>query len=366
MAKIRLMDTPADFTKLGVSPDKVEPWEDGRRNQNTAANNWEWWYSDFIFDDGSTAVVQFFTKAGRTIQMSGDHPAINIRIKLADGTELRDNLTFKTSEVSFDTQQCNVIMCDNCFIGDLHTYHIKAHSPKGFGVDVTLTSQSKPYRPGTAYFEIGKPEDFYTWLCVVPTGTASGTLMYQGKTHSVQGTGYHDHQWGSTNFLTEWNHWVWARQRFEGGSLLVFDLVGSAKNDYARIPLAFVQDMNGNLLFENTKEVQCSVLGSYKDEVHSGKNYPNELQYVFEQNGKRLEYHLKETKILEAGGLKSAPLPMKLICRTLGIHHSYTRYLAQGDFVLTDGSETMCRSSELIYEFMYPGDSFEGHMENTD
>lgn len=104
-------------------------------------------------------------------------------------------------------------------------------------------------------------------------------------------------------------------------------------------------------------------MGSYKDEVHSGKIYPNELQYVFEQNGKRLEYHLKETKILEAGGLKSAPLPMKLICRTLGIHHSYTRYLAQGNLVLTGGSETMRRSSELIYEFMYPGDSFVGHME---
>lgn len=362
MASIRLLNKPEDFERLHISPEAPALWEDGRRNSNPAANNWEWWYSDFIFDDGSTAVVQFFTKAGRTIQMSGDHPCIHIRIKLAGGTELNDNLMFKPSEVSFSTEQCDVRMKDNCFTGDLHTYHIRANSPKGYGVDLTLVSTVKPYRPGTAYIEMGAPENFYTWFCVVPTGTVSGTLSYNGQEHQVTGTGYHDHQWGSTNFLTEWNHWVWARQRFEDYSLLILDLVATAKYDYARFPIVFVQDKDGNVVFENTSDVQCKVLSSYRDDVHSGKVYPQELEYTFKNNGKTLQYHLKETKVLEAGGLKSAPLPMKVLCKAMGIKHSYTRYLAQGDMVLTDTNGEIRRSSELIYEFMYPRDTFEGHM----
>ena len=40
----------------------------------------------------------------------------------------------------------------------------------------------------------------------------------------------------------------------------------------------------------------------------------------------------------------------------------YTRYTAAGSLVLSDETGTMERLGELIYEFMYPGSSFKGHM----
>lgn len=362
MARIRLMDRPEDYARLGVNPEKIELWEDGRRNTNLAPNNWEWWYSDFIFDDGSTAVVQFLTKEGRDVGRKGDHPTVHIRIKLADGTELSDSPAFKVSETSYSQEQCDVVMGGNCFKGDLHEYHIQAHSKQGFGVDLKLTSQSKPYRPGSAYFEFGSQENFYTWLCVVPKGEVSGTMTYNGQTHAVHGSGYHDHQWGSTNFLKEWNHWVWARQRFNDYSMLVMDLVGSEKNEYVRFPITFIQDKDGNVIFENTKDVRCKVLKTHHDSVHSDKDYPVELEYVFENNGKRAVYHLVGKKVLESGGMKTVPAVIRLVCKKMGINHSYTRYLADGTLTLTDGENEVKRSSELIYEFMFPGDSFAGHM----
>lgn len=362
MAKLRLMDRPEDYKRLGVNPNKIELWEDGRRNLNTEANNWEWWYSDFIFDDSSTAVVQFLTKEGRDIGRKGDHPTIHIRIKLADGTELSDSPMFKVSETNYSQKQCDVTMGENIFRGDLQEYHIRAISKKGFGVDLTLSSQSKPYRPGTAYFEFGNPENFYTWLCVVPRGEVSGTMTYNGQTHSVHGSGYHDHQWGSTNFLKEWNHWVWARQRFGDYSMLVFDLVASEKNDYFRFPITFIQDKDGNVVFENTKDVRCDVLKSYHDGVHSDKDYPEDIRYVFENHGKKAVYQPTGKQVLETGGLKTAPFIMKLVCKKMGINHSYARYLANGTLTLTDGNTEVKRSAELIYEFMFPGDSYIGHM----
>ena len=41
--------------------DTVLPWEDGLR-LNTDPGNFEWWYFDAHFEDGSTAVIVFATK----------------------------------------------------------------------------------------------------------------------------------------------------------------------------------------------------------------------------------------------------------------------------------------------------------------
>ena len=50
MAKARLMDQPADFEKLGIDPNKVQTWEDGRRDTDTPGTS-EVWYFDAILDD---------------------------------------------------------------------------------------------------------------------------------------------------------------------------------------------------------------------------------------------------------------------------------------------------------------------------
>lgn len=358
MQKIKLMNSPEDYERLGVNPETIEVWEDGRRSGNDSPNDWEWWYSDFIFDDGSTAVVQFFTKAGRKIGHAGDFPSINIRIKLADGTELKDNIDFKVSEASFSTDRCDVRMRGNVFEGNLRSYHVRAHSKKGFGIDVTLESTAKPYRPGSAYIQMGNPEHFYTWFCAVPAGKARGTLTCNGETREVRGTGYHDHQWGNTNFLKEWNHWLWARQRFDDYSMLVFDLTAAKQHDFERLPICFIQDSSGILVFESTELASCDVLSTYLDEKESGKIYPKDIDYVFESNGAKATYRLRQKGIIEAGGLKTAPLPMRLLVHAMGIKHSYTRYLGEGELAFESNGKTIAKKSELIYEFMYPGEDF--------
>src|SRR6516165_5334914 len=54
----RVMDKPADFIKLGVNPNRIEAWEDGRRD-TSAPGHAEIWYLDCHFDDGSTLVLGF-------------------------------------------------------------------------------------------------------------------------------------------------------------------------------------------------------------------------------------------------------------------------------------------------------------------
>ena len=361
MAIARLLDQPDDYKRLGVNPDKVEVWED-RRRDDARPNHWEWWYFDAILDDGTTVVIQFFTKSGMHLKENGDHPSFHIKVTLPDGTLYSESPTFRAKEASYGEDQCNVRFGSNIFKGDLREYVIHVETTKGIGADLKLTSLSKSYRPGTAYFNFGSEEKYYTWLCAVPKGEVTGTLTVGGKTTEVHGFGYHDHQWGNVNFLTEWNHWLWARQSFDDYSMLVFDMVSNKNTEYSRFPIMFIQDKDGNIVFENTHNVTCEVLEEYHDDEASGKDYPKALHYSFENDGKQVDYTLKVKKVLENTGIKNLPAARKLVIGFLGISPSYTRYLASGELVFKNGDEAINRSGELIYEFMFPGNSYKGHI----
>ena len=45
-------DDDLHYKKMGLTKDKVEIWEDGLRTDGSKGN-YEWWYSDFSFEDGT-------------------------------------------------------------------------------------------------------------------------------------------------------------------------------------------------------------------------------------------------------------------------------------------------------------------------
>lgn len=360
MAKARLMNSPEDYKRFGVSPDHIEVWEDGRRT-GPEKGAWEWWYFDSVLDNGINVVIQFFTKSGGHTNSDKDHPKFKIRVTLPNGKEYKQGPTFSTDECSWSRLQCDVRYGKHYFTGDLKDYAIHVDPINGLGADLKLHSLSKSYRPGTSYIEFGSPDKYYTWFCVVPKGELTGTLTIEGKTFQVHGYGYHDHQWGNVSIVKVWNNWVWARQSFDDYSMLVFDMVSSESTEFTRFPIAFIQDKDGNVVFENTENVQCQVLEEYYDDV-SEKIYPKKIHYVFENGGKKADYTLQVGKIIENDGKNNLPLAIKLATRAMKMESSYTRYSGTGSLILTEGDQKVERSGSLIYEFMYPGKSYQGHM----
>ena len=360
MAKARLMNRPADYEKLGINPDRIETWEDGIRITPDRMN-WEWWYFDAMLEGGTKVVIQFFSKSGASMYLKNYHPKFIFQVNRPDGKEYRVEPSFSRDEASWSRERCDVRYGEHYFSGDFRDYQIHLEPIQGLGADLTLHSLSTPYRPGSSYFAFGDDSRNYTWLCAVPRGEVTGTLTIDGKTEAVRGAGYHDHQWGNVNFLKEWNHWVWARQNFEDCSMIVFDMVSNEKTEFTRFPLAFVQDLEGRLLFENTEDVQCRVPETYTDSA-SGKVYPKEIRYVFENGGKHAEYTLKTGEIIECNGRKNLPAAKRLITRAAGIDPAYTRYAGTGRMFLSENNRALERSGKLIFEFMYPGKTFEGHM----
>jgi hypothetical protein len=55
MTRVPLMNQPEDFPKLGINPNVVEPWEEGRRNDG--AKTKKVWYFDAKMEDGTKVIV---------------------------------------------------------------------------------------------------------------------------------------------------------------------------------------------------------------------------------------------------------------------------------------------------------------------
>lgn len=134
-------------------------------------------------------------------------------------------------------------------------------------------------------------------------------------------------------------------------------MVSAERTDYTRFPIVFIQDNAGNLLYESNDNVNCQILYEYHDDI-SEKDYPRSIHYIFEKDGKKVDYTLESKRIIETNGKNNLPFAQKLVAKTLGVNASYTRYDAIGTLVFNNQK----RTGKLIYEFMYPGNTYKGHM----
>lgn len=370
MTKSWLLNSDADYKRLGLTRGVVQPWEDGQRD-NYRKNAFEWWYFDAILDDGTKIAACYCTKTQPFTFVKGAHPSVSVHITDADGKEYRANhRKFKKDEISFSKEGCDVKLGPHVFKGDLQDYHIKAEPVDGLGFDVTLTKQGSSWRPGTGYIGFGenadgRPEKYFTWTCMVPRGRVEGTVTINGKTHHITGTGYHDHQWGDTIQFQFLNNWLWSRQQTKDYGLVVFDFIMNTKYDHARIPLVFLQNNAGDILFQSIEGVQCEVLDEI-DQPVVGCPFPKTTRYVFhDDKGQTLEYTLKVKQILDDRNIyKGVPFFMRSMFA--GSHPKYGRYVADGQFTLrrADGS-TISDGGDLIYEFAYVQDSYRELMDTS-
>lgn len=376
---VRLMDQPRDYERMGTKPGVIEPWEDARRDDDTAGH-YEWWYFDFIFDDGSKAVIHFNTKDNTTIAKDGTLPSVVVKITSPDGREFKDNVILDAKDASMSRERCDVRFGPHSLCGDFKTYALHVERTAGengtdgaggsgeaspVGADLVLTSTSKPWRPGAGGFSFGENgEGYFTWLCAVPRGTVSGTLYYDGAEHAVSGAGYHDHQWGNVAHNKTWDHWIWGRQDFGDYAALIFDIGTQKEFGFERLPMFFLEDAEGNLVMQDLATPKCAFVEEYVEKL-SGKTYPKTLEYEFQDGPRRATWRIAMTDELETR-YPHVPALMRPLLKLKGLNPSTSRNMAQGTLEYSDGSKTsVTRTGEMIYEFVYMGTTVREKMETN-
>ena len=359
MPNARIMDRPEDFKELGIDPNKVELWEEGRRDTSAPGNN-EVWYFDATMEDGSTTVVGFRPKDPAKMNTDFDSPNVNVMITSPDGREL-SNFHYFSAEESHtgEGHGCDLKYGTDTAEGDFKQYHIHVEpSEKGVGVDLYYEALCEPFRQGTGIVAFGDHDEFHHTDLSVPKNRVTGTLYYDGKEHKVQGLGYHDHQWMNANPMALYHHWLWGRMYTDKFTVYVYDFVANEKYDFKQLPMfGLIDNKTGKVVFKTdghfTRETEL------EKQAQTGREFPKTSRYVFKnEDGKEVDFNVTWADEIETRDMYGkAPEPMKRQFDAMNVAPIYMRYYAKGTVAFTDPSaqSKTASSGDMIYEYAYLG-----------
>lgn len=185
-------------------------WEDGMRSSGDKGS-YEWWYTDAHMEDGSTIVAIFYTKPLQEINKSLT-PQVEIAYSTADGKEYNRLYTFSPEEFSASKEKCEVKIGRNYFKGNLEEYEIHIEDDTtNDSFTLFISRQTETWRAGDGCFYYGDTGKYLGWFVAVPQGRIKAVISLDGITKTVNGSAYHDHNWGNVAMQEIINHWYWSR-----------------------------------------------------------------------------------------------------------------------------------------------------------
>jgi len=288
--------TPEFMARDGLT-EIIQPWEDGLRAE-TGPGSFEWWYFDAHFEDGSTVVFVFMTKP--LLERGGPlKPHIVFTITRPDGTKVSQLPKFPPEQFSAAQETCDVRIGSNWVKGDLHTY--QAHVElDGLGLDLEFTGLVPPWRPGAGKSYFGDLDHYFAWLPSVPYGAVSGTLTYDGQTHTVTGTGYHDHNWGNVGLNEVMDHWYWGRAHIGDYTLIYVEQIGAKAFGYTRMPVFLLAKGDQILTGDGSAlTMQAADFVPYA----GGRSYPREVDFHWQSGDDTIHLRMRKSKLIEGASL---------------------------------------------------------------
>ena len=354
--RARLMDQPEDFKRLGINPEKVETWEDGRRTRTEEVGS-EVWYFDGTMDNGTKFMVDYRPKSMDGMSKTVDSPHVNIYVKSPEGKEFRDDIVYPAGEGIFRREQCDTKVGPHWCRGDFKHYDLHFEPVHGVGLDLHYDALTDPFRQGTSLLAFGDNDEFYHTDLAVPKNQVSGCLFYDGEWHEVRGLGYHDHQWMNTMHFALYHHWLWGRMYTDLYTIYIYDFVAARQYGYKQLPMFGLMDnKTGKVVFMTDGHFDLKT--RLEPEVHQGREFPKESHYVFTNaDGSRAEFDVEWEDQLEFWDMyEMAGKELRKRYDAIGMRMQYCRYYAKGGVRFTPaGGTTHEAKGDMIYEYAYMG-----------
>ena len=322
-----------------IQPDElgdiVQSWEDGARTDDSK-NQFEWWYFDAELDDGSLVVAYFYK-----VHFLKDQYFIGFNYTSPQKEDFFRLKYFKSSEVSFQSDSCLVMMNKNLFTGNLNKYSIALDPDDfdGFGFNLNLQSLVGPYRPQDGIIQAG--DDYFAWLAAVPNGDVDGTITINGKEKKIKGSGYHDHNWGNTPLQKLFKSWTWFRGKAGPYTVILAELNAVESRGGFDIPILFVADENQVLVDKFGNKELLTMKNNLIEDYYPPKNEPQFSNFLMSSHD-NVSVKISGNQIIdniEIFKRLSLPAPLNLFkpavnfaFRSSGIDPFYTRFASS--FVL--------------------------------
>jgi predicted secreted hydrolase len=328
----------------------VASWEDGQR-ASTHRGTFEWWYFDAHFDDQTTAVIVFATKPiiNPAVPLT---PNLSLTITRPDATRTAEFAFAPADQFSASSEICDVRIGPSWVkqTGFGTCWNFKLHAQTdALAADLTFTGLVPAWRPGAGKSFFGDLEHYFAWLPSIPYGAIEGTLTYDGQTHRVRGTGYHDHNWGNVALPSVMDHWYWGRAHIDDYTLIFVEQVALKKYGSMRLPV-FLLAKGDKVLVDDARYLTMQA----RDFIHhpGGREYPREVDFIWTSAQGQVRLELREQKLIEGVSLLGALPPVKRTLARLFANPYYFRFNGVLDLKIDLDNTHDSKRGPALYEIM--------------
>jgi predicted secreted hydrolase len=134
----------------------------------------------------------------------------------------------------------------------------------------------------------------------MPYALVQGNLTYNGQNHHIQGTGYHDRQWGTINWNRDIDRWYWSTGHY--GNYTIDIGLQVTSSDYNHQQLSTIYLARGNqLIYDTMKDVTVQASGKNITDPSGAHNYPEILNLHWQNGTDTVNLALTNPKIVQAG-----------------------------------------------------------------
>jgi len=324
-------------------------WEDGMRTDPTPGT-YEWWYYQLQATDGTSAQFVFFSKPWFESPLPFN-PLVTASISTPNGTKYFERIFYNTDDFSASRNQNNVTIGTNWVRGDLNTQELHFDpQQKGLGADLVFTRDAPGWQAGNTKWYFDKSlTQYFAWFPAFPSAKVEGTLTYNGQVHKVQGSGYHDHQWGTVDMNKVLNYWYWGQGRLGNYTVVFFPFVASSFYNYQQMPIFYVAKGNDTLLVGDTSLTtwKASDNQTYAPLSATNRTYPGLLELNYKNGSDTVNLSVTDPKVLFDG----RPI-FVTNATTLGTPQ-YLRFSGTGELSVNMNSINETVSGPMTYELLF-------------
>lgn len=284
MSNVRLLKP----SEMGLA-DEIQLFEDGLRTREVSGN-YEWWYFDSKYADGSSLVIVFYTKPVTSFAKEFQ-PHVSLNYVNPNGKGIRTKVESK--DYSFSKEKCDVRIGD-CYIrGDLEHYDIYFKNEEA-ECKLTLDSSVPSWRPDSGHIYFGD-KDFFAWLPSVPEGIVNGTLKTKDDFIELYGTGYHDHNWGNKLMILLMNDWYWGRAKI-GDYVVVSSYIYANKKDGYKATPIFMLAKDGQILTDEASKYLHYEEKDFIKDSYTKRHVAKTLVYDYNDKDHNIHYRITYKK----------------------------------------------------------------------
>ena len=350
-------DDDLHYAKMGLKRDKIELWEDGARVDGSKGC-YEWWYYDSHYPDGTILVIFFYSKM--PIAVDGPiKPISTVELTLPDGRKISEEVYATLEESHYATDRCDVKIGECSCSGDLKHYDVHF---KGKTVEATLTLDGtvRAWRSQTGSIFFGDNEEHYfAWLPAIPEGRAVADVRYEGGEIHLEGSGYHDHNWGNISMLKLMHHWYWGRARIGNYNVISAWITAAKKYGYKDFDV-FMLAKDGEIIGDNSNHTLRFLPEDRYIDPDTGKPVYDKVIYEYLTEGGE-EYRItydRHGDINKTRFVDVLPKPLSILARLIGFDGGYLRFEGEASIERIGNGNVIERvSAPAVWELMYFGKS---------